>query len=200
MSRKNPLDKSAVVSAAADLLNREGPDALTLNRLAAVVGIRTPSLYNHVDGMPGLMRDLARLNIRALAQHLGTAAIGHSGAEGVLVMAQAYRAYIKENPGLYLASLRASGLQETPDSEQQAFEEDVIRIVLAVLASLGLGGADAIHAARGLRSAIHGFATLEIAGGFGLPLDLDESFARLIGMLVTGMQPARDISRDAHPA
>jgi len=59
----------------------------------------------------------------------------------------------------------------------------VLRTVLVMLGSVGLSGEEAIHAARGLRAAVHGFATLEIAGVFGLPLDLDESFTRLIGIL-----------------
>jgi hypothetical protein len=50
------------------------------------------------------------------------------------------------------------------------------------LESFALQGEDALHATRGLRSLVHGFATLEAAGGFGLPLDCDESFRRLVEM------------------
>ena len=192
MPRRKLLDKNTVVNAAADLINRDGLDALTLNRLAGILGIRTPSLYNHIDGMAGLMHELALLNIRRLAERLGTVAMGRSGSAGLVAVAEAYRAYIKENPGLYLSSLRASGNQGSPDTELQAGEESVVRIVLAMLDSLGLSDADAIHAARALRSAVHGFTTLEIAGGFGIRLDLDESFARLIGMLVAGLQPSEE--------
>jgi Tetracyclin repressor-like, C-terminal domain len=60
--------------------------------------------------------------------------------------------------------------------------------VLAVLASYGLHGDEALHAARGFRSAVHGFATLEVAGGFDIPLDLDESFDRLLRAFVTGLR------------
>ena len=191
MSRKKPLDKTAVVKLPPTCSTAKEHAALTLNRLAGMLGIRTPSLYNHIDGMPGLMHELALLNLRRLAERLETAAIGRSGPEGLKAVAQAYRAYIKENPGLYLSSLRASGSQNPPDAGQQAGEERVLRTVLVMLGSLGLSGEEAIHAARALRSAVHGFATLEIAGGFGLPLDLDESFARLIGMLVGGKPPAK---------
>jgi len=45
----------------------------------------------------------------------------------------------------------------------------------------------AIHAVRGLRSIAHGFATLELAGGFGMPLDCEESFLRLLRAYVTGL-------------
>jgi AcrR family transcriptional regulator len=192
MPPKHPLDQAAVVQAAAALLNRAGREALTLNRLAADLGIQTPSLYNHIDGMAGLQRELSLLNLRRLAERLGTAAMGRSGAEGLLAVAQAYRAYVKDNPGLYLGSLRASGSQNAPDPGLQAAEDQVVRVVLVMLDSLGLRGVDAIHAARALRSAVHGFATLEIAGGFGLRLDLDESFRRLIGMLATGLRPSAE--------
>ncbi|HEU4900851.1 MAG TPA: TetR-like C-terminal domain-containing protein [Actinomycetota bacterium] len=40
------------------------------------------------------------------------------------------------------------------------------------------------HAARCLRSAAHGFAVLEAAGGFGLSDDLDASYERLIHMII----------------
>ncbi len=122
---------------------------------------------------------------------MGDAALAKSGPAAVAAVAEAYRGYIKQHPGLYMASLRASGNQAqtgTPvDGELAAAEERVVRIVLAVLASFGLEGEDAVHAVRGLRSVVHGFATLEIAGGFGLPLDCDESFRRLMAMLVAGL-------------
>ena len=41
MLLKSRLTKSAVIAAAVDLLNAEGPDALTLNRLANELGIRS---------------------------------------------------------------------------------------------------------------------------------------------------------------
>lgn len=190
MPRKNGLDREAVVRTAAELIQHEGIQALTLNRLAAELKIQTPSLYNHVDGMPGLMRELARLNARRLAECFVQAAIGKSGPEGVMSLAQAYRAYIKQNPDLYAAGLRSSGTQTEPDEEMRAAEERAVRVVLAVLASLGLSGAEGLHAARALRSAVHGFTTLEIAGGFGIPLDLDESFKRLIDSLIAGFERA----------
>jgi hypothetical protein len=57
----------------------------------------------------------------------------------------------------------------------------------AVLAGYGLEGDDAIHAARAVRAALHGFAMLESGGGFGIKLDLDESFARLVDLLDGGL-------------
>ena len=182
------LDTTTVVETAATILNREGAEALTLNRLAQELGVKTPSLYNHVDGLAGLYRELALLNARTLGERFVQAAIGRSGPAALTAVAQAYRAYIKESPGVYLASLRSSGKQQPVDAELSAAEEQSLRVAVAVVASFGLTGDDALHAVRGLRSLVHGFATLEIAGGFGLPLDLDESFDRLLAMLVRALQ------------
>jgi AcrR family transcriptional regulator len=189
------------VQAAVELLDSEGPGSLTLGRLADRLGVQTPSLYNHVDGLPGLLRQLALRNARELATCMGDAAMGRSGAEALFAVAQAYRGYIKQHPGLYMASLRASGAQGggSVDLELAAAEERVVRIVLAVLQAFGLQGDDAIHAVRVLRSMVHGFATLEVAGGFGMSLDCDESFRRLMAVLVAGLekqaQPAPTIGR-----
>ena len=190
MSSKKRLTRIDVIEAAVELLNAEGPDALTLNRLADELGIRPPSLYNHIDGLPGLQRELSVLNARHIADRLGEAAIGKSGDDLFMDVALAFRSYVKENPGLYTATLRASGTQETPDPNLMREEERALKIALAIMASLGLQSEDAIHAARAFRSMVHGFATLEVAGGFGLPQDCDESFRRLVNALASGIKEA----------
>lgn len=188
MSRRAGLDQQVVIQAAAELADRDGLDALTLAALAQRLGIRTPSLYNHVDGLPGVNRDLALLGLRELAAHLGRAAIGKSGDAAVLAMADSYRAFVREHPGLYAATVRSPRLIAPDDRELQAAEAQLMEIVLAVLSAYGLQGEDAVHAARGLRSVVHGFATLEAGGGFGIPLDIDASFAWLMRAFLAGLR------------
>ena len=188
--RKLRLDTALVVQTAADLIEAEGLEALSLGRLAKQLNVQTPSLYNHVAGLPGLYRELALLSTRELGERMAAAAIGKSGSAAVLAVAQAYRAYVNDHYGLYMTGLRSSG-QKTPiDVELQAAQERVVQIALAVIASFGLQGDDALHAVRGLRSIAHGFATLEVAGGFGLPLDCDESFRRLVTAFIDGLPPS----------
>ena len=66
----------------------------------------------------------------------------------------------------------------------------VVGVVLAVLRGYDLDGDDAIHAARIIRSALHGFVALQSAGGFGIPLDLDQTFERLVTALDVGLRGA----------
>lgn len=198
MSPRAGLDTHAVVQAAAVLADTEGLEALSITRLAQTLGVKAPSLYNHIGGLPGLRRELALAGYRDLARRLGDAAIGRSGPDALLAVADTYRAYIKDHPGIYTAGLRASGNQETVDDELVQAEERVLHIVMRIIDTFGLAGDDAIHAARGLRSLVHGFATLEISGGFGLPISLDESFQRLIYLLIQGLQ-AESLSAPSLP-
>ena len=73
-------------------------------------------------------------------------------------------------------SVRASGNRDPIDEELAAIEARAIRVMARVMQSYRLEGDALLHAVRGLRSFVHGFATLEAAGGFGLPLNLDAVF------------------------
>ncbi len=186
MSPRAGLDRKAVVEAAAALADEEGLESLTLARVAERLGIRAPSLYNHVAGLEGLRGEMAVFGVRELGRRIGRAAIAKSKDEAIEAIAAAYRAFVKERPGLYAATLRASGASDQPNPGLRSAEEEVVGVVLAVVASYGLQDEEALHAARGLRSLVHGFATLEVAGGFGLELDVDESFRRLVLAFLDG--------------
>jgi AcrR family transcriptional regulator len=184
MSHRVGLGQASVVEAAAKLVDEEGIEQLTLGRLAERLGVRTPSLYNHVAGLPGLKHDLALYCLRDLLRRLTQATVGKSRAEAINALADAYRAYGKNTPGRYALTLQAP---PPGDPEVQAVAQQVVEVVLAVLAPYNLSEEEAIHAIRGLRSIVQGFISLEVAGGFGIPIDLDASFHWLINLFIAGL-------------
>jgi AcrR family transcriptional regulator len=165
------------VAAAAELADETGWERLTLAALAARLGVRLPSLYKHIDSLDGLRRDVAVLAVTELGAAMSAAAVGRAGGEAVRAVADAYRDYGTAHPGRYAATVRAPAAD---DAAHTAAAESVLRVVLAVLAGYGLTGDDAVDATRALRAALHGFVTLETGGGFGMPVDVDRSYARLI--------------------
>ena len=184
------LDRAAVVEVAAALADSEGLEQVTFARLAELLGVRAPSLYNHVDGLDGLRRELAVRGLREMARRLGRAAIGKAGDAALVALARAYRDFARAHRGLYAAAQRAPN---PADAEWTALSGEVVGIVVAVLAGYGLEGDDAVHAVRGLRSLMHGFVSLEVAGGFGLPLDIDQSYDRLLRTFAAGLgRPAEE--------
>ena len=179
------LSADALVEAAATLADREGLEAVTIARLAADAGVRSPSLYAHVGGLDDLHRRLANRGRRELGAALREAATGRAGGDALRAVAAAQRDYARRHPGTYVAAQRAP---DRDDPEAVAVAADAVDVLVAVLAGYGLSGDDAIHAVRAVRSALHGFALLETDGGFGLELDLDESFERLVDMLDRGLR------------
>lgn len=188
MSPRAGLNKAAVVEAAAALADEEGAGGeLSLARLAERLGVRKPSLYNHIGGVGDLRRELALVGLRELGWSLSRAVAGKAGEEGLFALAEAYRRFVKQRPGLYEATVRSYRLYAPNDPELGAAAAEALEPVLAVLDSRSIGGEEAIHAARGLRSIAHGFATLEEGGGFGIDVDADDSFRRLVRWFVDGL-------------
>jgi AcrR family transcriptional regulator len=174
-----------VVEAAAQIADADGPAEVTLARVAQALDVRAPSLYNHVEGRGGLLRLLTLQSIGELAEVLRDAAVGRAGADALRSIAYAYRDYARRHPGRYTSTVWAPA---PGDAEVQAAAQRAIAPIGAVLAAWGFEDEAALHRVRVIRSALHGFLAIEAAGGFGLPLDLDESFELLLVTLVAGLE------------
>ncbi|MGL5850520.1 MAG: TetR-like C-terminal domain-containing protein [Phycicoccus sp.] len=172
------------MDAAQRLADDRGLGRLTLTALADDLGIRQPSLYKHIGSLDDLHRSLAVRAKTELAGVLATASAGRSGPAGVAALATAYRDWGRAHPGRYAATQRAPSLGDEDDERASAA---VVAVARQVVCSLGIPDADAVHATRALRSALHGFLHLEAVGGFGLPDDLTDSFAYLLDVLVAGL-------------
>jgi len=184
MSHRVGLDRSIIVETAARLVDEVGIEQLTLGCLAERLGVRTPSLYNHVAGLPGLKRDLALYCMREVLGRTTRAAVGKARAEAIFAFANAYLSYARETPGRYALTL-------APDPDNQGMQilaTQVIDTVRAILAPYNLSEEDTIHAIRSLRSIVHGFILLEEAAGFSIPVDPSASFRWLINMFITGLE------------
>lgn len=171
------LSPQKVISEAASVVDEVGWDNLTLAAVAERVGVRLPSLYKHIASLTALRQGVAALATRELADALTAAAVGRSGSQALTAIADAYRAYGRTHPGRYAATVRAP---DPDDAEHLAAAAAVLQVVFAVLAGYGITGDEAVDVTRSLRASLHGFVTLETAGGFGMPNDVDRSFARML--------------------
>lgn len=60
-SRRPGLTRERVLGAAMELVERDGPEALTMRRLGREVGVEAMSLYNHVPGRDAVLDGLGEL-------------------------------------------------------------------------------------------------------------------------------------------
>ena len=180
------LNSSRVVEEAERIADEVGLPRLTLTLLAERLNVRQPSLYKHIDGMPGLQHSIAVRGKKELAEILGRAAVGRARRDAVVAIAHAYRRWALEHPGRYAAA------QPAPipgDDDDEAASRAVVGVLVDVLAGYDLSGDDVIDAIRFVRAALHGFVTLEApaAGAFALPVDIDRSFDRLVQAVVNAL-------------
>lgn len=185
MARKVGVTRGDVVAAAAAIADREGLEELTLAKVADVLGVRSPSLYAHVDGIAGLRRELQIHASDVLATAFEDAIGEETAGQPLAEVAHAYRRFAHDHPGLLDALFPAPRPGED-EEVYQALAETAAVVAEAVIAS-GVAPEHAVDAVRSLRSAVHGFVVLEKEGGFGMPADIDGSFAVLVRMLVRGI-------------
>jgi len=184
MAPRNGINLDKIVRAAAEIIDTNGLEALTLTSLAQKLEIRPPSLYNHVNGVQDVRRLLSIYGMEQLLSVILRAVSGRSGDEAIREMAGAYIRFARAHPGLYEITLMAPAPE---DEELQKASQDIVELVVRVLAAYRMDATDAIHVARSLRSFLHGFASLEQRGGFGLPVALDDSYTHMIDTYLAGL-------------
>ena len=91
-----------MVAVARELLETEGPSALTMRRVAARLGIREPSLYKHSRGRDELLAAVVASGMRELAESRREALRGATGVADALGRLAAHqRDFAARRPHLY---------------------------------------------------------------------------------------------------
>ncbi|MGI8415301.1 MAG: TetR/AcrR family transcriptional regulator [Nakamurella sp.] len=186
------LSTASVVDAAVGLVDELGPDAVSLAAVAARTGVAAPSLYKHVRNLEALQQKVSARATAELAQLLSAAVAGRSGEQALWAAAIAYRDYALQHPGRYPLTQR---VPDPNDPQHLAAGALAVQSLVAALRDYGLTGDEAIHATRMVRSALHGFVSLEVDGGFGMPQQISASFDRLVAGLAVSLSEWNRVAR-----
>lgn len=164
--------RAQIADVARALLEAEGPQALTMRRIAEALGIRAPSLYKHVPDKTALEALVVQAGFAELADALAAAA----AARALPAVAEAYRAFGVAHPHLYRLmnyqplrrDLLAPGLEERaaqPLAEAVGYDTD---------------------RARAMWAFAHGMVSLEIDGRFPPDADLDQAWRAGLAAFTAG--------------
>ena len=152
--------RQAIITAARQLAEAEGWDAVTTRRLADRIEYSQPVLYSHFPGIAGIIDAVAVEGFTELRLILQNAREAAGSPEAALrELAGAYVGFALEHPALYDAMFTLStelpfGQPETPRELQAAFAE------LAEAVTPLAGGRDPDTLTEVAWSALHGIATL----------------------------------------
>ncbi|MET7933347.1 TetR/AcrR family transcriptional regulator [Streptomyces sp. NPDC005322] len=156
-----------IITAARELAEAEGWDAVTTRRLAERVEYSQPVLYSHFTGMDAIVRAVAIEGFDDLAARLRRARLAQAApGEALRAVGRAYLEFAVERPALYEAMFVmpvdipfASG--DTPPALRAAFAE-----LVTVIGPRD--GRDEVYA-EVIWSALHGLAVL--AHGRRMPVE-----------------------------
>jgi AcrR family transcriptional regulator len=171
-----------IVTAARELLEREGAEGLSMRQVAKQVGIRAPSIYKHFPSKEALEAALISDAFEQQAAAFEAAIEGSD--EPLAAAARAYHAFGMSHPHLYrLMTERIDRSLITPGTEERA-------VASAVEAS---GGDPDL--ARAAWAFAHGMTILELNRRFPSDADLDAAWTCGLSALEAAAAQSRKRSR-----
>jgi len=176
-----------VLDVASRLLEAEGPDALTMRRIAGEAGCSTSVLYTMFGGKPGVAEGLWREGFDRLRQAMERAS-GDDPLARLAAIGQAYRANALANRAYYAVMFQRPIPGFEPSAEAYADSLQPLRILIDAVAGCIAAGvfrpADPAHVAGVLWAAAHGAVSLELAGHEGA-VDAEARFQDLLAAAAT---------------
>lgn len=153
-----------------------------LSQLAENLGIRTPSLYNHIQDLEEVRWEMKRRSLQMLGDRLSLKLkTSATGSERIFEFLNAYRSFAKSHPQFYPLTIESTEF----DLELKPLGDRILAVCLEVFRFPTLDEAS-VHRIRILRSLLHGFIVLEEAGGFGRKESIEESFKKITESLESG--------------
>ncbi len=155
-----------LLDTAGELLTSEGPDALSLRRLAAAAGTSTSAVYALFGGKPGILRALFIEAFSRFAAHLDTVTPSDDPLADLLALARAYRASALADPHLYAVMFGSPvpGFEPAPQDWAHA-EATFIPLLDTVRRAIAAGllrDVDPLSIATALWANAHGLVSLEL--------------------------------------
>lgn len=179
------LSKAVLIEASKELIEENGMTAFSMRALAEKLGVKTASLYAHVESMDALFTEigLSALNDQKTAQLAAIA--GKDGDAAVYALAESYRTFAKAHAALYQL------IMQMPMSKNET-----LRTAAAVTAEPSMQALQGysifderrMHWQRVLRGVMHGFVSQEASGYFShYPVDVEESYRLAIECVIDGL-------------
>jgi AcrR family transcriptional regulator len=152
---------------ARQILEEEGRDALTMRRIADVMGIKAPSIYKHVAGKHQVELALLEQGLADMgdALHAAVDAAGN-GPRRVAALLEVYRREARAHPNLYRLATMGPLPRDALTPGLEAWAGEPFYLVTGDP-----------FVAQALFSFAHGLVTMEIDGRCPPGSDLDRTWA-----------------------
>ena len=173
------VTKEIIVSEAIACIEDSGQPAVSLHELARRLGIKTPSLYNHIRNTRELQYEVMRYAIDQFVANQKEATEGKQTDEAVRAFAHAYYTFASQHRGLYRLIM---SMPSEKDERAKEMALPLLDTVVEILRGYGLGEEEVAHWQRVFRAILHGFISQEDLGYFYYYDAVDLSQSRFIAV------------------
>jgi AcrR family transcriptional regulator len=179
------LDHEQVLLAAEALVDQDGWRDLTMTKLAKELGVKVPSLYNHVPSLEALLAELQTRTLDQLGEALNRKAMGRSGETAMRALAATLRRFANEHPARY-------GLATQGFADADALAEATAHAAAAMAAVVRSYGIDdpTFELQLSAFAALHGVLVLEHAQFFPDTIDTDLVFDQALEIVLMMLEAA----------
>jgi len=184
--------EAALLAAAAEILETEGPDGLSVRRIAAAAHVAPMGVYNHFESKFGIIEALFIQGFERLGEAMAAIADIQDPHEALREGGRRYRALALAQPMVYqVMFLRAvPGFEPSTHALEvaaRAFDSLVAAVQRAMAAGV-VADASPTETAQLIWANIHGWVSLELLG-IGFVEDQDAGFDRVCSSLLRGLRP-----------
>ncbi|MEM6280934.1 MAG: TetR/AcrR family transcriptional regulator [Chloroflexota bacterium] len=183
MPYPSQIDADSILKVARNAIEADGVGNLSLNKLAAAMGVKAASLYRYYDNKAALLKAINQQTIQRLFAALEPALDSSSATiEQLMMGAKLYRAFALDNPQTYGMLFTNTIDDLRPDPEEN------VRLILPyqqLFADL-CGDVNALAALRGYLALLHGYAMLLLADQLRRGGDLQQDYETAVRAYLTG--------------
>lgn len=192
--RGKGLTMSVIVDAAAALVVEKGYNKFSVRELAQKLECKAASLYNHINSIDDVNREVGKLASKRMNDTLEAAAMGKSGDAAIEALAHEYRRFAKNNYELYQAIM---GLPALDQNDSLRVGRESLLVMRKVVHQYKISDEDAVNFSRCLRGVLHGFVSYEMAGYYTRRnVPVEESFRFLIEGYIAWVHRLEEMTED----
>jgi len=184
--------EAALLASAADLLEQEGPDGLSVRRIAAAAGVAPMGVYNHFESKFGIIEALFVQGFERLGEAISATRDIEDPYEALRESGRRYRALALAHPMVYrIMFLRSVPGFEPSDQALEVASEAFGFLISSVQRGIAAGvlaEGPPSDIAQMIWASIHGWVSLELMG-MGFVEDQDNGFKQVCATILRGLRP-----------
>jgi len=182
------LSKEEILEKAVALANEKGLSYLSVTTIAEYLGIKKPSLYNHMNTIDDIRKSIMIYGWKKVSEEIISDISFEDPKENLMEYGRRFYKYTIDNPGVFEAML---WYNKYSDNVLLETTEGLYSFFFTQTDNLGVERDVANHLLRTYRAFLEGFIMLQIHNSFGNPISVDESFKISMNVLISGIEQYR---------